>query len=55
MSVRECTKNGKPGYKCGNGDYCYTYDLGDAEGRKFAEQMARFQEVAIETHRRAKE
>ena len=55
MPVKECTKDGRPGYKYGEGGYCFTYLPGNAESRKSAELKAVFQGSSIESHRKAKE
>jgi hypothetical protein len=55
MPVRECTKDGKPGYKYGEGGYCYTYTPNNESSRKSAKQKAHLQGSAIEARRGKKE
>lgn len=51
MPVKECSKDGKPGYKCGGG-YCYTYTPGDKISQSLAKHMATNQGSSIEAHRK---
>ncbi len=47
MPVQSCTINKKAGYKYGESGKCYTYEVGDEEGRKRAKQKAYIQGAAI--------
>lgn len=51
MPVRECQRNGKPGYQYGDEGYCYTYEPGNEEQRDEAKRKAYLQGVAIEKRR----
>ncbi len=51
MPIQVCSKDGDPGYKYGEGGFCYTYPAGDEAGRREAKQKAVMQGVAIERHR----
>lgn len=48
MPLKECTENGRPGYKWGDSGKCYTYTPGDDEGRREAKRRAYVQGYAIE-------
>jgi len=47
MPVKECTKDGKPGYKWGDKGFCYTYVLGNEKSRRAAIARAIAQGRAI--------
>lgn len=47
MPVKDCTSNGKPGYKAGEEGFCYTYTPGNEQSRKEAKRKAYLQYVAI--------
>ena len=51
MPIQVCSKDGDPGYKYGEGGFCYTYSAGDEPERKEAKQKAVMQGVAIERQR----
>lgn len=46
MPVKSCRKDGKPGYKWGDG-FCYTYTSGDEESREEAKRKAEEQGAAV--------
>lgn len=48
MPVRQCSDDGKPGYKWGDSGKCYTYPRGNETARKAAKRRAILQGVAIE-------
>lgn len=48
MPVEKCTKNGKPGYRWGNGGTCYPYTAGDDASQNRAKKKALKQGEAIE-------
>jgi len=52
MPVRNCTKDGKPGYKWGYEGTCYTYSLNDEFSRRQANEKALQQGRAIEASKR---
>lgn len=47
MPVKECSDDGKPGFKYGDAGKCYLYKEGDEEGRKEAKRKAFIQGYAI--------
>jgi hypothetical protein len=47
MPVQSCTKDGKPGYKYGEGGACYTYTPGNKASRDAAYSKAVKQGQAI--------
>lgn len=46
MPVRDCSSNGKPGYKWGGSGKCYTYTENDAASRDAAKTKAQMQGLA---------
>lgn len=46
MPVTSCDSNGRPGYKFGNGGFCYTYEVGNESSKKRAKAKAKLQEIA---------
>ena len=54
MPVKECSDEGKPGYKYGDSGKCYTYEEGNESSRKTAKRKAIIQGYAI-TSSQAKE
>ena len=40
MPIHSCRKDGKPGYKVGNANKCWTYTPGDEKSRKKAKRAA---------------
>jgi hypothetical protein len=55
MPVKECSSDGKLGYKYGDDGYCYTYTRGNESSRKSAKQKAHLQGSAIQARRKVKE
>lgn len=51
MPVKECQKDGKPGYKWGNEGYCYTYTPNNEESRERAKDKAKEQGRAIQVNK----
>lgn len=47
MPVRECTKEGKRGYKWGEQGFCYTYTMGDVKSERAAYEKALKQGRAV--------
>jgi len=47
MPIKECQKNGKPGYKYGDSGNCYTYEPGNKASREKAKDKAQEQASAI--------
>ena len=48
MPVKECEENGKPGFKWGDENKCYTYTPNDKTSKETARKKALKQGVAIE-------
>jgi hypothetical protein len=48
MPLQQCRKDGKPGYKWGEGGKCYTHRPGLKSARKAAKAKAKKQGRAIE-------
>ncbi len=54
MPLKRCMKDGKPGYKWGEGNQsCFTYTVGNEESRKRARKKAMEQAAAIESSKQA--
>lgn len=47
MPVKQCTSNGRSGFKWGDAGKCYTYSQGDTSGMNKAKQKAHLQGAAI--------
>ena len=47
MPVKECEDNGKPGFKWGDQNNCYTYDPNDKKSKENARRKAQIQGIAI--------
>ena len=47
MPLQTCELNGDPGYRYGSNGKCYTYKVGDEEGRKQAKRKSIIQGTAI--------
>lgn len=47
MPIKQCRREGKPGYKWGDEGKCYTYSSGDEASRKRARKKALAQARAI--------
>lgn len=47
MPIEPCSSKGKPGYKYGEGGFCYTYAPSSEHERKMAKHKAYLQGVAI--------
>ena len=47
MPVKQCSRDGKPGYKWGDEGYCYTYNEGNESQKKRAKNDAILQGYAI--------
>ena len=47
MPVKNCTKDGKPGYKWGDAGACYTYNPNSEASKKDAKRRAVNQGIAI--------
>lgn len=47
MPVRECSEDGKPGYKWGEAGKCYTFTPGNDASQKEAKRKAINQGIAI--------
>ena len=52
MPVKQCFRDGKPGYKYGDSGHCYTYSPGDSSGKSTAKSKAKAQGRAIEANRK---
>ncbi len=50
MPVKQCRKNGKPGFKWGDEGKCYTYKSGDEDDRERARKKAAQQGRAIKAN-----
>lgn len=48
MPIKNCSKNGKPGFSWGNASKCWTYTPGDEESKKAAKKACLKQGLAIE-------
>lgn len=47
MPVQQCQKDGRPGYRWGQGGRCFTYDPADEGAKDRAKKKAQQQGVAI--------
>ena len=47
MPVKQCQENGKPGYKWGDENKCYTYSPYDEASKRKAKKSATLQGIAI--------
>jgi hypothetical protein len=54
MPVQPCSSKGMPGYRYGEGGFCYTYTASSEHERKMAKHKAYLQGVAI-AHRSGEE
>lgn len=52
MPLKKCQKDGKPGYKWGDGGVCYPYTANDKSSRERAKERAERQGRAIEASKR---
>jgi hypothetical protein len=48
MPIQSCTQDGKPGYRWGNTNKCWTYTPGDEASRKEAKRQVVKQALVIE-------
>lgn len=46
MPVKQCSVDGKPGYKFGDSGHCYTYEAGNAKSQAEARLKAEMQAKA---------